>query len=137
MEAAGAHDGISWSKEPEVWVTLMDRAPQCDLLLAEWAAEASFVKQRSEVFDSAGAFGLYRHRMTNFDKVVQADDESTCHIFSLADISPEEAFETVPPRTHAGRAPCWKWHRSGSCRYGDACKFEHAPAVVKAMAAVG
>ena len=111
--------------QPEVWVTLMDRAPQSELLLDEWAAESSFVRQRSEVFDSGGAFGLYRHRMTLFDKVVQQDEASTCHIFTQVSCPPEEAKAKILPRTDNHRAVCWKWQRNGSCRYGDSCRFEH------------
>jgi hypothetical protein len=112
--------------EPEVWVTLMDRAPQCELLLDEWAAAASFVRQRAEVFNSSGAFGLYRHRMTMFDRVVQQDEASTCHIFTQLDCSPEEAKAMIVPRSSTHRPVCWKWQRNGSCRYGESCRFEHA-----------
>ena len=67
----------------EVWVTFMDRAPYCELALDDWAAEAGLAKQREPVRFSGGAFGLYKHRMTRYDRVVKADAASSCHIYAL------------------------------------------------------
>ena len=110
----------------EVWVTLMDRAPYSELRLDAWAAEARFAKQRRFRFDG-GVFGLYRHRMTNFDKVVQEDDDSTCHVYSpvahdvvLAGDGCAHGTTTKP------RAVCYGFSREGRCKYGAACRFEHA-----------
>ena len=68
----------------EVWVTFMDRAPYCELPLDKWAAEAGLVKHREPVPFSGGAFGVYKHRMTRYDRVVKADAASSCHVYALA-----------------------------------------------------
>lgn len=68
----------------EVWVTFMDRAPYCELALDTWAAEAGLEKQCEPVPFSGGAFGLYKHRMTRYDRVVKADAASSCHVYALA-----------------------------------------------------
>ena len=67
----------------EVWVTFMDREPYCELALDDWAAEAGLAKFREPVPFSGGAFGLYKHRMTRYDRVVKADAASSCHIYAL------------------------------------------------------
>merc|ERR1711972_475462 len=66
-----------------VVLVLMDRAPYCDLPCAALAAETGLDVERRDRFEG-GHLGLYRHRMTRFDKVVKADEDSTCHIFRLS-----------------------------------------------------
>ena len=65
-------------------MTLMDRAPYCELALDKWAAEAGLARQREPVQFSGGAFGLYKHRMTRYDRVVKADAESSCHAYTIS-----------------------------------------------------
>lgn len=84
-EAALDGDGGGTAERPtEVWVTFMDRAPYCELALDKWAAESGLAKQREPVPFSGGAFGLYKHRMTRYDRVVKADAASSCHVYALA-----------------------------------------------------
>ena len=82
--ASDGKEGSTVVLATEVWVTFMDRAPYCELALDTWAAEAGLAKQREPVPFSGGAFGLYKHRMTRYDRVVKADAASSCHVYVLA-----------------------------------------------------
>jgi hypothetical protein len=65
----------------EVALVLMDRAPYSELPLVELAKTAGLVALRTEPFEG-GCHGLYKHRMTNYDKVVKCDEASTRHVFA-------------------------------------------------------
>jgi hypothetical protein len=73
--------GVAGARGGEVWITLMDRAPYSDLPLDSWAHECGFRTERREAFDG-GSFGLYKHRMTRYDRVVKADKASSSHVYS-------------------------------------------------------
>jgi len=89
---SGSGGGSVSRGEGEVVVTLMDRAPYCELALDQWAADFGLEKSRQTAF-SGGLFGLYRHRMTRYDRVVKQDAASSCHVYrySAAGSSSEPA----------------------------------------------
>ena len=96
---AGTVAGDLGGEAAEVWVTLMDRAPYSELALDDWAAEHGLAKQRALPF-GGGFYGLYRHRMTRFDRVVKADAASSCHVYAR----PAEAARAAPRRRTKGGA---------------------------------
>ena len=68
-----------------MWLALMDRVPYSHLPVDAWAHECGFQKRRREPFDG-GSFGLYKHRMTRYDRVVKADKASSSHVYTYRNV---------------------------------------------------
>ena len=103
---AGTVAGDLCGQVAEVWVTLMDRAPYSELALDDWAAEHGLAKQRALPF-GGGFYGLYRHRMTRFDRVVKADAASSCHVYARpAEAARAGAAEAAGASAAAASAVC-------------------------------
>mmetsp|Transcript_163584 Transcript_163584/g.524513 ORF Transcript_163584/g.524513 Transcript_163584/m.524513 type:complete len:261 (-) Transcript_163584:6-788(-) len=85
----------------EVVLVMMDRPPYGELPFDELADAVGLQMLRRERFDG-GHLGLYRHRMTWHDRVVQADEDSTCHIYGLRAFAAEgESSMPSAPRVHS------------------------------------